>query len=193
MKLHLGSAGRRLAGFLNVDREFSEGIDLVTDVSSLSAFEDETVEEIYSSHTFEYFDRDEATGVLQEWLRVLQPGGELYLSVPDFGQLLEIYKTAGDLQAVIGPLFGKWKNPNNDEIIYHRTVWDKKSLITALEKAGFFQVNRFDPIQYLSKIDPDYDDYSLAFYPHMDRTGVQVSLCVSGVKPYERAVPPTEF
>ena len=182
MKLHLGSAGRRLPGFLNVDREFSEGIDLVADVGDLSAFGEETVQEIYSSHTFEYFDRDEAALVLKEWIRVLQPGGRLYLSVPDFSQLVEIYRLSGSLQTVIGPLFGKWHNPNNSETIYHRTVWDQAALIDALESAGFVEVQTFDPVDYLGNIDSSYDDYSLAFYPHMNRTGVQVSLCLMGKK-----------
>lgn len=182
MKLHLGSAGRRLPGFLNVDREFSEGIDVVADVADLSAFGEGTVEEIYSSHTFEYFDREEAAVVLQEWSRVLEPSGRLYLSVPDFEQLLEIYHISGSLQTVIGPLFGKWHNPNNSETIYHRTVWDRASLIDALEAAGFAEVETFNPIDFLGNIDRSYDDYSLAFYPHMDRTGVQVSLCLTGKK-----------
>ena len=64
VKLHLGSGKRHLKGFINVDREYSDGVDLVSDVRDLSAFADSSVAEIYSSHTLEYFDRMEVESVL---------------------------------------------------------------------------------------------------------------------------------
>lgn len=182
LKLHLGAARRRLAGFLNIDREDSEGLDLVADVSDLSAFQDSSVSEIYSSHTLEYFNREEVIPVLSEWNRVLVPGGKVFISVPDFAKLIEIYQKSNEIDRVLGPLFGKWNNPANGEILYHRTVWDFSSLTRALERAGFDEVSSFNPVDYLASIDCDFDDYSLAFYPHMDRDGIQVSLCMQAKK-----------
>ena len=112
VKLHLGSAKRRLRGFLNIEIEYSDGVDLVTDVKDLSAFPDSSVSEIYSSHTLEYFDRDEVGSVLAEWSRVLIPGGELFVTVPDLNQLIRIYHHTGDIRYVLGPMFGKWNNEN---------------------------------------------------------------------------------
>jgi predicted SAM-dependent methyltransferase len=182
MKLHLGAAKRRLVGFINIDRELSEGIDLVSDVKKLDSFPESSAIEIYSSHTLEYFDRSEALEVLREWGRVLAPGGRLFVSVPDFRQLIRIYESSGRLATVLGPLFGKWHNPNNGETIYHKTVWDYESLKKCLEDSGFGEVSPFDPVVYLASIDEGFDDYSLAYYPHMDRSGVQVSLCLTAVK-----------
>jgi predicted SAM-dependent methyltransferase len=182
VRLHLGSARRRLKGFLNVDIEQNDGVDLVSDVKDLRAFSDSSVEEIYSSHTLEYFDRDEVKAVLAEWHRVLVPGGKLYVSVPDLNQLIRIYEHTGDIRYVLGPLFGKWHNPNDGETLYHRTVWDFTSLKTQLEESGFASISRFEPIEYLGSIDQNFDDYSLAFFPHMDRSGIPVSLCIQGVK-----------
>lgn len=178
VRLHLGAAKRRLSGFTNVDREYSDGLDLVADVSDLSAFEDSSVSDIYTSHTLEYFDRVEVLSVLAEWRRVLCDGGQLHIAVPDFERLIEIYAKAGDLSSIIGPLFGRWRNENNGETLYHKTVWDFESLKTCLENCGFESVARFDPIAYLAGIDPEFDDYSLAYYPHMDRDGIPVSLCL---------------
>ena len=182
VRLHLGSAKRRLKGFLNVDREASDGVDLVTDVKDLSAFADSSVSEIYSSHTLEYFDRDEVRDVLAEWNRVLTPGGKLNVTVPDLNQLIKIYGQAKDISRILGPLFGKWHNAINGETLYHRTVWDFASLKMFLENSGFASISTFDPIDYLGSIDKNFDDYSLAYFPHMDRNGIPVSLSVKAIK-----------
>jgi hypothetical protein len=113
---------------------------------------------------------------------VLTPGGKLYVSVPDFRQLIKIYESSGSLASVLGPLFGKWHNPNNGETIYHKTVWDYDSLKNCLRDSGYCEVSSFDPVGYLASIDEGFDDYSLAYYPHMDRTGIRVSLCLRALK-----------
>jgi SAM-dependent methyltransferase len=178
-KLHLGSGARTLKGFYNVDIEGHANVDYVQNIRDLSNFESKTVSEIYTSHSFEYFDREEAEVVLKEWKRVLKKNGKIYISVPDFESLIQIYIASGrNLEKILGPLFGRWKNVGNDTTLYHRTVWDFTSLSRALSSAGFVDIAIFDPIQYLESIDPDYDDYSLAFNPHMDKTGIQVSLAI---------------
>ncbi len=181
IKLHLGSGKRRLKGFTQIDIEPGPYTDIVSDISQLEAISDLSVEEIYSSHSFEYFDAFQAIDVLAEWKRVLIPGGRLYLSVPDFQKLIQIYLEGQNLGAIIGPLFGRWKNTESGETLYHRTTWDWSSLRDCLISAGFKNVQQFDPVVYLESIDKDYDDFSLAYFPHMDRRGIQLSLCVTAV------------
>lgn len=182
MKLHLGCGKKYLKDFVHIDiAEFSH-IDYQSSVDNLSFLDENSVEEIYSSHTFEYFDRKKAEEVLREWLRVLTPEGNLYLTVPDFDSLIEIYKITGNLEKIIGPLFGKWLNSNASEPIFHRTVWNRQDLTLLLEQVGFGKVKVFHPKIYLQTIDPAYDDYSLAYFPHMDSTGIQVSLALTATK-----------
>jgi predicted SAM-dependent methyltransferase len=179
MKLHLGSGKRKLKGFLQVDIESGANVDIVSDMGELTMIDDASVDEIYTSHSFEYFDAHQAVTVLAEWKRVLKRGGKLFISVPDFSSLVKIYEKTADLSKIIGPLFGRWENVKVGETIHHRTVYDFDSLSKALRFAGFSQIEIFDPVTYLADVDPDYDDYSLAYFPHMDRSGIQVSLCVS--------------
>lgn len=141
-------------------------------------FEDETVAQIYCSHALEYFDRNEVIEVLQEWRRVLAPEGTVHVAVPDFQALIRIYEITGDLQSVLGPLYGRMTGEPKAHFIYHRTVFDYKSLTSLLRDSGFKDIVKFDPISFLAQFDPNYDDHSLAFFPHMDRSGVQVSLCL---------------
>lgn len=182
-KLHLGSGARTLNGFYSIDIEGHSNVDYVQDIRDLSNFLSGTITEIYTSHSFEYFDRLDAELVLTEWKRVLKKEGKIYITVPDFKSLIKIYESSGELGKILGPLFGRWKNAGNNAIIYHRTVWDFNSLSLALSKAGFVDVAIFNPIEYLESIDPAYDDYSLAFSPHKDRTGIQVSLAITATNP----------
>lgn len=178
MKLHLGSGTRTLKGFLQVDIEPWPNVDIVSDLGELTMIDNESVDEIYTSHSFEYFDAHQALIALAEWKRVLRRGGKLFISVPDFASLVKIYEETRDLSKILGPLFGRWKNLKVGETIYHRTVYDFDSLSETLRLAGFTQIELFDPVKFLSDADPHYDDYSLAYFPHMDRRGIQVSLCV---------------
>jgi predicted SAM-dependent methyltransferase len=180
MKLHLGCGSKYLSGFTHVDIEKYPHVDFVSSIDQLSFIEGSTVSEIYSSHAFEYFTRDEALDVLREWNRILIPGGKLYITVPNFEALIDIYNQTQDIQLILGPLFGKWRNSKST--IFHKTTYDHESLSKLLISSEFIEVSRFDPISYLESIDPLYDDYSLAYFPHMDRNGIQVSLAITGTK-----------
>jgi len=167
-----------LNGWVHVDVSDYEHIDFNQSIRDLSMFSDNTVETIYSSHALEYFDRTEVVSVLTEWRRVLTKTGMLYLAVPDFVSLIRIYSEKGDLGNILGPLFGKMNSGIANQLIYHKTVYDVSSLSLLLQECGFINVEKYDPVQFLSEIDKDYDDHSLAFFPHMDRNGIQVSLCL---------------
>src|SRR5260370_38419541 len=91
LKLHLGCGKRYLPGFVHVDRADFPHIDFRCGADSLHMFESDAAELIYASHMLEYFDRVEVRRVLEEWRRVLCPGGLLRLSMPDFEALSEDY------------------------------------------------------------------------------------------------------
>jgi predicted SAM-dependent methyltransferase len=175
LKLHLGSGNRYLNGYVHVDLSDYEHIDIKTSVSDLKAIDDNAVKEIYASHVLEYFDREEALVVLGEWKRVLKKGGILRIAVPNMQTLFDIYKKTNDIQNILGPIFGKWKI-NNSEHIYHKTIYDKKSLSLLLQSAGFKDIKLWDWREVFAD-QPEYDDHSQAYFPHMDKeNGIHVSL-----------------
>jgi predicted SAM-dependent methyltransferase len=181
MKLHLGCGKRYLSGYFHVDIEPYDHVDLVSSIKDLSKIDSNSVSQIYSSHAFEYFSRHEAPDVLREWYRVLKKGGELRLSVPSFESLTKVYLQYGDLSQILGPLFGEWNNTSTG-VLFHKMVWDFKLLSRYLIDAGYSQIEEFNPIAFLGGIDPDYDDFSLAYVPHFDRSGQQISLCIKAEK-----------
>lgn len=180
IRLHLGCGKRYIPGFVHVDLDSFPHIDYQSDVAHLPMFQDESVSLIYSSHALEYFDRIEVQEVLKEWWRVLRPGGILRVAVPDFEALVKVYQQYGDLGKVVGPLYGRIviKTPDGEKATYHKTVYDFRALKDVLEQAGFGNVHRYE---WRNTIHKDYDDFSQAYIPHMDKEhGLLISLNVEG-------------
>jgi predicted SAM-dependent methyltransferase len=122
-------------------------------------YEDNSVDILYSSHTLEYFDREEALDVLKEWYRVLKVGGKIYLSVPDFRAMANLYiENNAPLHKFLGPLFGKMAS--GDKVIYHKTVWDYASLGEYLRIVGFRRIDKWtqpDNYGFTRKTDIAFD------------------------------------
>jgi predicted SAM-dependent methyltransferase len=182
IRLHLGCGKRYIPGFIHIDLADFPHIDYKHDIRHLPMFAENSVDLIYCCHAFEYFDRVEGLEVLGEWYRVLKPGGILRLAVPDFEALVKVYLQYGDLSLIHGPLYGRMAihTPTGEKVIYHKTVYDFSSLKEILEKAGFRNVRRYD---WRKTIHKDYDDYSQAYIPHMDKEhGMLISLNVEANK-----------
>jgi len=84
MKLNLGSGGKPLEGYLNVDRNPSApGVDIVHDLDDYPwPFETESIDEIIANHCLEHLiDQNRA---MKEIHRILKYGGIAKISVPHF-------------------------------------------------------------------------------------------------------------
>ena len=91
-KLHIGSGGNLLNGWLN-----SDILDLKPDMIFLDArepfpFETGTLYFLYSEHLFEHLSYHDGIAHLKECCRVLKPGGVLRISTPDLAFLTDIYE-----------------------------------------------------------------------------------------------------
>mgnify|MGYP002622798139 CR=1 FL=1 len=183
VKVHLGCGKREMPGYLHIDLADFPHIDHRHDIATLPMLDDDSVGLIYASHVLEYFDRIEVANVLREWRRVLAAGGTLRLAVPDFSALTEVYRRHGDLDLVIGPLFGRWQIPGTDTVVFHKTVYDFDALQSVLHDAGFAGVRRWDWREVFIGELAGYDDYSQAYVPHMDKEhGQLISLNVEATK-----------
>ena len=183
IKVHLGCGKRYLRGYIHVDLAEYPHIDYGHGVERLPMFEENSVDLIYGSHLLEYFDRAQVIPVLKEWRRVLKPGGTLRLAVPNFEALMEVYGKYGDLDMVLGPLYGRWPIPGSDAIVYHKTIYDFASVKHVLEEAQLGNVRIWDWRKGFVGEHEGFDDYSQAYIPHMDKEhGILISLNVEATK-----------
>lgn len=187
MKLHLGCGKVNIPGFVNVDLSDFPHVDYVSDIRTLPMFEDETVDLIYVSATFQYFDREEGRQCLEEWYRVLKKGGCIMISTVDFDKLLEVYKKTNDMSKIIGPLYGKMPVYDNfgnpSENIYHKTVYNYDDFRNLLEDVGYIDINKYD---FRDTIHNKYDDQSQSFFPHMDKqNGIHIMQNIEAFKAKE--------
>jgi predicted SAM-dependent methyltransferase len=173
VKVALGSGWRNYGkGWTHVDLGDYKHIELKQDVRTLWELEDNSVDVLYASHVFEYFDREEAKGILEEWKRVLKKGGALFLSVPDFEVMSEMYSNENlPLHKIVGPLYGKMDM--GEEEIYHKTVYDYASLGELLKSSGFRGIDRYIPENLIRTV----DDHSKAMME-----GRRISLNVVCIK-----------
>lgn len=89
-RLNLGSGYYPASGWTNVetDRERGyPGVDLYCDVADLP-YDDASVEQIYAGHLCEHLPLAKLVRGLQEWRRVLNPGSQLLLVVPDIDRAI---------------------------------------------------------------------------------------------------------
>jgi predicted SAM-dependent methyltransferase len=180
LKLHLGCGKRYLPGYVHIDVDRHPHIDHDHDIRKLPMFATGSVDEIYTSGTLVYFDRvRETPDVLAEWKRVLKAAGVLRISVPDFAGISKVYETFKDLDGIgiLGPIFGRIEieMAEGKQVLFQKTVYDYQSLSKVLAAAGFKRIQRYDWKEFLPA---GYDDFSAAYVPHMDPTGIPMALNV---------------
>jgi predicted SAM-dependent methyltransferase len=167
MNVNLGCGGDTPNGWINVDfgpgaklskvpvlrhlsrRFFSHDWDdsiFIHDLRNPLPWEDNTVDNIYSAHTFEHLTKDAGERLTFETFRVLQPGGVLRVVVPDLGHTVGLY-TSGELDATdfLTTLSAVDTQPHSfPKRIFslfagsgHRCMYDSRTLTDLVNRAGF--------------------------------------------------------
>jgi predicted SAM-dependent methyltransferase len=172
MKLHLGCGNKRINGFINIDILPAAAVDVISDIMDLP-YESETIELIYACNVLEHFGRNNNLDFFRKtswldaveyWYSLLKPGGELFISVPDFEAVCIEYLQNKEIYDIIGITLGGQKN--NEDL--HGMIFDFNSMSTELENIGFSCVERYEWADFEPFKQEGYDDYSASYLPHMD-------------------------
>ncbi|MFN3531093.1 MAG: glycosyltransferase [Candidatus Brocadia sp.] len=82
IRLNLGCGTDIRQGYVNIDQRRIKGVNQIADVSNLP-YKSESVVEVLANDVIEHFPREQTEAVLNEWIRVLRPGGILKIQCPD--------------------------------------------------------------------------------------------------------------
>lgn len=174
-KLHLGCGKNYIPGWTNVDLFSSVKADVYADITALP-FERGTFDLIYASHVLEHVQRHTVIATLSHWRDLLKDGGVLRLAVPNFSAVVARYRETGNLQELIGLLYGGQNHPKNNHFI----IFDFSTIQLNLLMAGFERIRAWD---WKETDHAQFDDYSQCYLPHMDKEhGLLMSLNIEATK-----------
>lgn len=154
-KLQVGGGKRILDGYLNLD--IFPPADIIWDCRMGLPFLNNTFNHIFSEHFLEHLDfPTSAKLVISEFFRILRPGGELFISVPDARKALEAYNSdRGYFERLYSEcysgrnpktvFYGKIDyinylfrdQPESSKYTVHHWAYDFESLSNMLLRAGF--------------------------------------------------------
>lgn len=136
MKLHIG--GKQIKeGWKILNIQPDVGVDFMGDISDLSQFATDSIDEIYASHVFEHVRQKDILPTLRGIVRVLKKQGKFYISVPDMdvlcGVLLNPLATPQHKHHAMRMIFGG----QVDEFDFHYFGWNEALLTDCLIQANF--------------------------------------------------------
>lgn len=154
LKLNLGAGGTRIGEYVNVDSLFMRETDLLCKLTHLPYFVSKnSVSHIYISHVFEHFTIKDVKIILKMSYDLLQEGGEIRISVPDFDKIISLYITHKEefLQKdpiyLLGVIFGG----QSTRYDFHKTGFNAYWLKQYLEEAGFKNIQEYDAEIFLQQ------------------------------------------
>lgn len=147
LKLNLGCEHDKRTGWINLDIDPRVTPDVVGDARAMPQFADETFSEIYASHLLEHFFEHEVIPTLNEWNRLLTPGGSLIIIVPDVQKVCQYWAAAllsetDILKGFIGD------NQVKSPFMLHKTFFWFSRLKALLESTNYDNIHEFG-IQHL--------------------------------------------
>jgi predicted SAM-dependent methyltransferase len=146
IKLDIGSGGPAASylgeGWTGVD-DYHPNADVMAPMTSLYPYNDNSVDEIYTSHALEHIGKAQVPLALAEFFRVLKPSGALRILVPDLEWCVKHWlQHKEDRGWALDIIFGN----QNHEGEYHKTGFTQATLTNLVLRAGF-DVSSVDLIQ----------------------------------------------
>lgn len=125
--------------------------DIVCDARELTTLEAGQFDAVFCSHNLEHYYRHDVARVVAGFLHVLKEGGFAHIRVPDINEVMRVtiergldiedvlYKSPAGPIMVLDVLYGYSVEieRSGQEFFAHKTGFTQKSLLKALQRAGF--------------------------------------------------------
>lgn len=163
--LEIGPGDERTTGFETLNVVGGLNVDYVFDAAKQLPFKDNTFDLIYASHILEHIPWYKTEDVLKEWVRILKPGGQLEVWVPDGLKICETLLKAELKSVNLIDKDGWYKfNPRKDPCLWaagriftygdgtgnpnhpnwHRAIFTPRYLKKLFEYSGFVNIKEMD-------------------------------------------------
>jgi len=148
IRLNLGCGNKILDGYLNCDYEdnYSDNKpDVPCDIRELP-FDNDFADEILAVHVLEHFYVWEVEDVLNEWIRVLKPGGKLVIEVPCLDKIINHFIKFDGAPPVNLAMWGLYGDPSyQDARMTHRWCYSEKQLEALLKQVNLTEIKSEKP------------------------------------------------
>ena len=155
--INLGSGKSYVNNFINIDFFGNKMIDYGMDLRFPFKIETNSIDGIFSEHTFEHLSHLEVDTALSECYRILKAEAKIRIIVPDLSILIERYSSSDD------EWFHNWhdlvlKDPSRHfmrkyftnmfainftaSYYHHKSCWDFESLKKVLTSNGFVNIEK---------------------------------------------------
>jgi len=92
MKIHIGCGKKHFPGYVNIDVQRYESVDQKGTANHLPGLSSGSVDQVFLNAVFEHLYPAQQPSAIEEWKRVLKPGGLLLVTgTPDFEKCAELY------------------------------------------------------------------------------------------------------
>lgn len=155
MRINFGCGRKVLPGFFNIDAVrnpaaprdpemlFAAEFDAVGNLTQSVPLDDGCADELQAMHVIEHVYAWEAAALINEWKRLLKPGGLLVLELPNIESAARNLLNGLNDQMHMWPLYG---DPGHrDPYMCHRWGYTPKTIMALLSDCGFTEVGMSDP------------------------------------------------
>lgn len=134
VNLNMGCGVQKFPGFIGIDIRPGHG-DITQNMSDPLPFDNDSVDTILCSASFEHLYRHEQTRALKEWYRILKPGGILRIEwLPDFNAIIEEYRAE---RLAFNNVMGAITGCASSEDQVHKDLFTKERMENLLKQANF--------------------------------------------------------
>jgi predicted SAM-dependent methyltransferase len=145
--LNVGCGKKPISHMINLNYEWYPFVDLTWDITKPLPLADSSLLGVYSEHVLEHLPFDSIPLILNDWKRVLKPGGTVRILVPDAEIYLSKYSASRSGERVRFPYHDDQQTDmmmvnrvfRNFEHLY---AYDFETLARILDSSGFVNIQR---------------------------------------------------
>jgi len=136
-KLNLGAGDTPLEGYANLDRKTGQEVYPL-------AYADASIDEIRASHVLEHFPQGALLKVIEDWVRVLKPGGLLKIAVPNFRWIAQQFSNRRGFNKDQALLMAYALGGQTDGNDFHASLFCDEQLRMLLAAAGCIRIGPWE-------------------------------------------------